>query len=81
MTHRDALLLPLQIFAYGEDNGIPGEVPSEYDLRGCDFIFFGERYDYWVIAEEYPVHFEESVRFEYIIVYQKFWLIGRSICY
>jgi hypothetical protein len=25
-------------------------------------LFFGEGYDYWVIAEEYPVHFEESMR-------------------
>ena len=63
MTHLDTLLLSLRIFVCGEDNGIPGEVPCKYDLCGCDFISFGEGYDYWVIAEEYPVHFEESVRF------------------
>ena len=53
---------PSPNFVCGEDNGIPVEVPCEYDLRGCEFISFGEGYDYWVIAEEYPVHFEESVR-------------------
>jgi hypothetical protein len=45
MTHRDILLLPLRIFARGEDDSVSGEVPCEYDLRGCDFVFLGQGYD------------------------------------
>jgi len=32
-------------FCLWEDNGIPGEVPCEYELRGCDFVFFGDGYN------------------------------------
>ena len=45
MTHRDILLLPLRIFARREDDRVPGEVPCEYDLRGCDFVFLRQGYD------------------------------------
>ena len=45
MTHHDILLLPLRIFARREDDGVPREVPCEYDLRGCDFVFLRQGYD------------------------------------
>jgi hypothetical protein len=45
MTYRDILLLPLRIFTRREDDGVPGEVPCEYDLRGCDFVFLRQGYD------------------------------------
>ena len=45
MTHRDVLLLPLRIFALGDDDGVPGEVPCEYDLGGRSLIFLGQGYN------------------------------------
>jgi len=45
MTYRDILLLPLRIFARRKDDGVPGEVPCEYDLRGCDFVFLRQGYN------------------------------------
>jgi len=51
MTHCDILLLPLRISARGEDDGVPGEMPRQYNLCGCNFVFFGEGYDQWVVAD------------------------------
>ena len=45
LTHNKILLLSLRIFARGEDDSVPGEVPCKYDLRGCDFVFLREGYD------------------------------------
>jgi hypothetical protein len=64
MTHYDILFLPLQIFARGEDDGIPEEMPREYDLRGCGFALTRNTISGSLRTGEYLVHFEESVRLD-----------------
>jgi hypothetical protein len=78
VTHREVLLLPLRILALRDYDGVPGEVPCEYDLS----LYFLARdtINGSLRTTEYPIHFEESVCLEYDITVLSGVLAYQSEC-